>query len=287
MSKTVSRPFLKWAGGKHRHLAYLRRALPKGSRLVEPFVGSGAVFMGTDYPTYLLADNNGDLIDLYMVLRDEGAAFIDECRRYFTQANNSEAKYYNLRERFNEINIDPSEAVEIERCALFVYLNRHCYNGLCRYNSSGGFNVPFGRYSAPYFPLAEMQAFHQKSNERDVEFIAASFRDTMTEALPGDVIYCDPPFLPPQNAQTHFSDYTSAGFDLDDHRLLAVQALLASDIGATVLIQNHSAPVTNLLYRNNGARLGFRKAARTINSNAANRKPTVEVSAWWRPKEAA
>lgn len=283
MSSPISRPFLKWAGGKHRHLAYLRRALPKGPRLVEPFVGSGAVFMGTDYPAYLLADNNGDLIDLYMVLRDEGAVFIDECRSYFTPANNSEARYYDLRERFNEINIDPSEAVEIERCALFVYLNRHCYNGLCRYNSSGRFNVPFGRYSAPYFPAAEMQAFHQKANERDVTFDCTSYTNTLRQALPEDVIYCDPPFLPPKNAKTHFSDYTADGFGIYDHRTLAGMARCAADIGATVLIQNHSAPVTNLLYRNAGARLGFRKAARTINSNAASRKPTIEVSAWWFP----
>lgn len=208
----MDKPFLKWVGGKHRIIDKVARKLPKGDRLVEPFVGSGAVLMGTDYDAYLLADNNGDLIDLYNVLRDEGAEFIEYVRRYFKPGNNTPERYYALRERFNAIKNSSSVMDKIERCALFVYLNRHGFNGLCRYNQSGGFNVPFGRYNKPYFPEKEMQAFYRKLNERDVTLLTCSFTESMMQAQKGDVLYCDPPYAPLQFNANGFVDYVPGGF---------------------------------------------------------------------------
>ena len=128
------RPFLKWAGGKYRIIERIRELLPEGERLVEPFVGSGAVFLNTRYPTYLLADSNPDLINLYRILQTEGEAFIAYCKRNFTARNNSPESYYRLRDVFNTTR-------DLRRkSALFVYLNRHGYNGLCRYNAKGRFN---------------------------------------------------------------------------------------------------------------------------------------------------
>jgi DNA adenine methylase len=156
------KPFLKWAGNKHqivRHIRSILDTLPPGSRLIEPFVGSGAVFLNTRYPRYLLSDVNQDLIHLYQTLQSEGQNFIDYCRSFFVPENNTPDRFYELRVTFNTTQNKTLKA------ALFLYLNRHCYNGLCRYNAKNGFNVPFGRYSKPYFPEQEMWAFYEKSRE--------------------------------------------------------------------------------------------------------------------------
>ena len=148
--KKMGRPFLKWAGSKYRIIDHIQGMLPEGERLVEPFAGSGAVFLNTDYNRYLLADNNADLISLYQILSSQGEVFIELCSRLFRDTTNKEAYYYRRRDEFNKTRNAERKA------ALFIYLNRHGYNGLCRYNSKGGFNVPFGRYKKPYFPADEM-----------------------------------------------------------------------------------------------------------------------------------
>src|SRR5688572_13598849 len=155
MEKHVRRkPFLKWAGSKTKLISFLKPYLPEGDyRYVEPFVGSGAVFLNTDYSKNLLCDSNEDLISLYKILKSEKRSFIKSCEGLFSKANNTDTRFYTLREEFNK-----SSHGE-RRAALFVYLNRHCYNGLCRYNSAGQFNTPFGKYSGPYFPRTEMLAF--------------------------------------------------------------------------------------------------------------------------------
>src|SRR5262245_57226929 len=128
------KPFLKWAGSKTKLVSAIKPLLPSGDRLVEPFVGAGAVFLNTNYPSSLLCDSNADLVSLYQVLRQHGAKFVKECERLFISANNREDRFYKLRDEFN------AGGDSRRHAALFVYLNRHCYNGLCRYNQDGGFN---------------------------------------------------------------------------------------------------------------------------------------------------
>ncbi|MBI3959871.1 MAG: Dam family site-specific DNA-(adenine-N6)-methyltransferase, partial [Chloroflexi bacterium] len=171
------RTFLKWAGNKQRIVDRIAALLPAGQRLVEPFIGSGAVFLNTDYPAYRLADANGDLIDLYTRLQREGRDFIDFCRSLFVAQNNTPAAFYALRSTFNETSDSRLKS------ALFLYLNRYGYNGLCRYNASGGFNVPFGRYKKPYFPQVEMEAFWRES--QTAQFCRADFVTTIQAARPG------------------------------------------------------------------------------------------------------
>jgi len=120
------RPFLKWAGNKYQILSRIVQELPQGSRLIEPFAGSGAVFLNTDFDRYLINDINPDLIGLFETLKQRGEAFIDYAAGFFTPRYNGEKAYYRLRDRFNRTR-DVSE-----KSALFLYLNRHGYNGLCR-----------------------------------------------------------------------------------------------------------------------------------------------------------
>ncbi len=122
------RPFLKWPGGKFRIMDKINHRLPNGRKLIEPFVGAGAVFLNTDFAEYLLNDSNKDLINLYTVLQKEGSSFIQYCKKYFTPHFNQAEQYYILRKEFNVCkNIR-------KKSALFLFLNRHGYNGLCRYN---------------------------------------------------------------------------------------------------------------------------------------------------------
>ncbi len=233
------RPFLKWAGNKYRLVDRIQRLLPGGKRLVEPFVGSGAVFLNTHYDRYLLCDNNADLISLYQILQGEGDEFIRYCQRLFTARNNQPEVFYKKRELFNSTS-DPHL-----KAALFVYLNRHGYNGLCRYNASGGFNVPFGRYKQPYFPAGEMQQFHLKAKK--ASFRHADFTSVIKKSRSGDVIYCDPPYFP-LSTSANFTSYSAGGFSEAQQKDLARLAELSIARGIPVLISNHSTHFTLQVY---------------------------------------
>ena len=141
-----NRAFLKWAGGKYPLLDDIKRHLPKGECLVEPFVGAGSVFLNTDFSRYILADINSDLISLYNIVKMRTDEYVQAARELFVPETNCAEVYYQFREEFNKSQ-DP-----FRRAVLFLYLNRYGYNGLCRYNLRGEFNVPFGRYKKPYFP---------------------------------------------------------------------------------------------------------------------------------------
>ena len=234
-----TRPFLKWAGNKYRIIDRVRAALPAGKCLIEPFAGSGAVFLNTDYEHYIINDNNPDLIHLYNILKKEGAAFIKKCRYYFTPRFNNEEQYYKLRKKFNET------SDTYKRAILFVYLNRHGYNGLCRYNLNGGYNVPFGRYKSPYFPEKEMLVFHKKA--KNAEFVLSGFEQIIQSAKKGDVVYCDPPYVP-LSPSANFTSYSAGGFNMKEQQQLADLANEISVKGIPVLISNHNTSFTRKAY---------------------------------------
>ncbi len=130
------RAFLKWAGGKYGLVEDIKRHLPPARKLVEPFVGAGSVFLNTDYEHYLLADINPDLINLYNLLKERPEDYISEAKRWFVAENNRKEAYLSIRAEFNK-----TDDV-MYRSLAFLYMNRFGFNGLCRYNKKGGFNVP-------------------------------------------------------------------------------------------------------------------------------------------------
>lgn len=273
-SKSISinnntRPFLKWAGNKYRIIDRVRQALPKGKRLIEPFAGSAAVFLNTDYDHYIINDNNPDLIHLYNILKKDGFSFIKKCAYYFTERFNNEEQYYKLRQTFN----DTSDVYK--RAVLFVYLNRHGYNGLCRYNLKGGYNVPFGRYKSPYFPEKEMLIFHEKA--QNAEFVLSSFEQIIQSAKKGDVIYCDPPYVP-LSLSANFTSYSKGGFDLEKQQQLADLANDLSDKGIPILISNHNTAFTRKAYDNANKIMKFH-VQRFISCNGKKRGKAGELLA--------
>lgn len=262
------KPFLKWAGSKYKIIDRITQSLPTGNRLIEPFVGSGAVFLNTNYLEYLVADTNADLINLYNCIKIQGLDFIEYASQLFVENNNKQESFYNLRAEFNQTQ-------DIARkSAIFIYLNRHCFNGLCRYNSSGKFNVPFGRYISPIFPKAELINFWYKS--QSVEFKIANFIETIEQAQLGDVVYCDPPYAP-LDQTSNFTSYTKNEFNLDSQKELAELALKLMSKGICVVISNHDTEFTRSIYT--AAKLNYFDVQRFISSKASNRIKAPELLA--------
>ncbi|WP_028025905.1 Dam family site-specific DNA-(adenine-N6)-methyltransferase [Enterovibrio calviensis] len=263
------RAFLKWAGGKYSLVDDIRKHLPEGKKLIEPFIGAGSVFLNTDYEHYRLADINPDLINLYNLLKQEPQRYIDDVRTLFTQEYNQKEAYLSIREEFNATT-DP-----YLRSLYFLYMNRHGFNGLCRYNKKGGFNVPFGSYKKPYFPQAELEFFSEKSKK--ATFVCEGYEQSFKSARRGSVIYCDPPYAP-LSSTANFTTYSSGGFSLDDQAILGDLARKAAmDKSVPVLISNHDTPLTRSLYH--GAHLNVVRVKRTISRNGSGRNKVNELLA--------
>ncbi|EMU9503519.1 Dam family site-specific DNA-(adenine-N6)-methyltransferase [Enterobacter asburiae] len=265
------RPFLKWAGGKYSLLPELDRLIPAGKRLIEPFVGGGSVFLNSDkHERFLLADVNADLINLYQMLEVDHIRVCSLARMLFERAN-SEVAYKELRDEFNNQSMGAPE-----RAAVFLFLNRHCFNGLIRYNRDGFFNVGWGKYEAPYFPEIEIKAFKQKSHK--CVFLNAGYRRTLALAGEGDVVYCDPPYEPlPGTAG--FTNYAAGGFSWADQVSLAESCVAAHQRGAKVLISNSTAPRVLELYEQHGFTLHHVDARRAISSKGSTRETAKDIVA--------
>ena len=266
------RAFLKWAGGKYGLVEEIQRHLPEARKLVEPFVGAGSVFLNTDYDHYLLADINPDLINLYNLLKESPENYITESKRWFVAESNNKEFYLDVREQFNK-----TDDV-MYRSLAFLYMNRFGFNGLCRYNKKGGFNVPFGSYKKPYFPEKELEFFAEKAKK--ATFVCEGYQDTFKRARKGCVVYCDPPYAP-LSSTANFTSYAGNGFSLDDQAALAnVAETAAKQRGIPVLISNHDTTLTRRLYH--GAELNAVKVKRTISRNGAGRNKVDELLALFR-----
>lgn len=254
---------LKWAGNKSAVMPELARYLPHGSRLVEPFAGSCAVMMATDYPQYLIADINPDLINLYQVIKSDVEYFIKEARCLFKARNAPEA-YYKTRLEFN---LDHS--CRIKRALYFLYLNRHGYRGLCRYNQKGQFNVPYGNYKKPYFPEREILSFAEKSKR--ATFLCAGYQDTLKQLKSGDVVYCDPPY------DDTFASYHSNGFNKEDQKVLA-ETLFWSASEFPVIASNSDTYFIRYIYKGFGVHELITKRSIGISSGESKQGHEVILS---------
>ncbi|MBU5601707.1 MULTISPECIES: adenine-specific DNA-methyltransferase [Citrobacter] len=267
-----NRAFLKWAGGKYPLLDDIKRHLPQGECLIEPFVGAGSVFLNTDFSRYILADINSDLISLYNIVKTRTDEYVQASRELFMPETNQAEVYYQFRDEFNTCQ-DP-----FRRAVLFLYLNRFGYNGLCRYNLRGEFNVPFGRYKKPYFPEAELYHFAEKA--QNAEFHCLSYEECMDRADINSVVYCDPPYAP-LSATANFTAYHTNSFSPKEQAHLAEMAEKLVSKQIPVLISNHDTPDTREWYR--AAKHFQVKVRRSISSNGGTRKKVNELLALYKP----
>lgn len=267
------RPPLKWPGGKYRLLPRIQRHLCRGQRLVEPFAGSAVVSLNTPYPAHWINDVNADLITFLRVLRDDGGAFIDHARQWFQPAYNNEAAYYEARATFN------ATADPVTKAALLLYINKHGFNGLIRYNAAGLLNVPFGRYAGPAFPEEALRLMHRRL--QGATLTSQPFEAVFAGLQEGDVVYCDPPYVP-LSVTADFTTYAAGGFGLNEQERLALLATEAARAGRRVVISNHDTPITQHLYAR-GRKYRF-PVRRTISRDASNRAEAKELLAVFTPR---
>ena len=174
----------------------------------------------------------------------------------------------NLRSEFNTTHDKRLKA------ALFIYLNRHCFNGLMRYNQDGLFNTSFGEYKKAYFPENEMLAFAKKALR--VQIICSNYTDTMNSAVVGDVVYCDPPYVP-LSVTACFTKYHTTGFGQADQENLVLMARELAKKGIPVILSNHDTDFVQHLYA--GANIIRFNVQRNISCQGKNRGKAPELLA--------
>ncbi|MFC0180734.1 Dam family site-specific DNA-(adenine-N6)-methyltransferase [Thorsellia kenyensis] len=258
------RPFLKWAGGKYKVLDFLTPHFPSSDVFVEPFIGAGSVFLNTHYEHYILNDINSDLINLYKIIQNEAKAYIKDAEALFRPANNNPDTFYEFREKFN-LSKDT-----YERAVIFLYLNKFGFNGLCRYNKKGIFNVPFGSYKKVTFNKEKILYFSKKA--QNATFYNYPFEQIFDLAPNNSIIYCDPPYAPLTEGLS-FTSYHTDDFSIESQRKLIELAKKNSlQKKSTVLISNHDTPQTREWY--DDATLYSHKVRRLINSQG--KRPEVK-----------
>lgn len=256
----VSRPLLKWAGGKTQMIPNLIEAMPKSfNNYIEPFIGGGALFFHLSPKSAVIADSNPELINLYQQIAKDYKLVLKLLEK---MPNDEEFFYKERAKRFENLNA-------IEAAARTIYLNRTCFNGLFRVNKSGGFNVPFGKYKDP--KIADGQLLKSASQSlRGTTMVLGDYRNVLQEfAKKGDLVFLDPPYLP-ISQYSDFQRYTKEQFYEDDHRELAAEVSRLSDIGCHVLLTNSNHPLVHELYSD--FHIEVLSTKRNINSRATLRK---------------
>lgn len=267
MSVIDVKPFLKWAGGKSKLVPFIDKVLPyERKRLIEPFAGSSALSLALDFEEYYLNDINSDLINTYQIIKEHGHEFIDYAKSFFSDKNNQESQFYQLREKFNHTDNNA------EKSALFIYLNRHAFNGLCRYNSKGLFNAPFGRYKKPYFPENELIGFFLKSSR--IQLFNQDYKLMFDDLNCDDIIYCDPPYMPLSQTSS-FVAYAQNGFDYQEQINLVQLAESNCHRVQMIIVSNHDIKQTRELYKN--ADIHSVLVQRNIAANSGSRQKVREL----------
>lgn len=266
------RPIFKWVGGKFSGLPTVLEHLPHGKRLIEPFVGGGSVFTNAGFRHNLLNDINSDLINFYQTLQREGHSLITLAYRFFQDYNSADA-FLNVRNAFNNGAYD-----SLHHAAAFLYLNRHCFNGVTRYNRKGEFNVGYGKQKSPHFPLAEMEAFLADDISKYSEFVSGDFAGVIEAAGNDDVIFCDPPYEPLPDT-TGFTNYSGHSFRFEDQQRLVSLLVDAHRRGAKIVITNSGAPNIRELYVGNGFKVYPMPSRRSVSCKASTRMIANDIIA--------
>lgn len=264
---TVS-PFLKWAGGKRQLLAQIRERMPREyNRYYEPFIGGGAVVFDLLPENALINDINEALINAYVQIRENVDSFLDNINRIDSAiGEDGKAYYYSMRNLYN-MKLEKME-YDIELAALFVFLNKHCFNGLYRVNSKGLFNVPYNNSKRV---SCDEESIRMTSDYlKRVTITTGDFEDACRNAGRGDFVFLDSPYAPLN--PTSFESYTKEGFTLESHKRLARLYDELTERGCYCMLTNHNTELIEQLYGNKGYTISVVNVKRMINSDANNRK---------------
>ena len=292
VEKGNTRPFIKWAGGKGQLLDVLKSNLPNGigiqiTKYAEPFVGGGALLFSLlneySFEEVYINDNNKELINAFNVIKEDCTALIEELDVFQKEYEKldidaQQVYYYNKRDKFNELVSNEKNA--ITKAALFIFLNKTCFNGLYRVNKSGKFNVPAGKYKNPL--ICDKENLINISNRlQNVIIHSCDYHDVEKFADEKTLVYFDPPYRP-LNGTSAFTSYTENQFNDDDQIELAKFYKQLSDKGVKVLLSNsdpHNVNFEDDFFDDLYAEFDIQRitAVRMINSKAEKRGNVTEL----------
>ena len=267
MKKRSLSPFVKWAGGKRQLLSQIRERMPKEyNNYYEPFIGGGAVLFELLPEQAIINDINIALINAYRQICDNPELFIKEIQRLDSEMwEDGKKYYYSLRERYNDKLMQ--EELDVELAALFVFINKHCFNGLYRVNGKGLFNVPYNNSRKE--SIDEDVIRDISSYLKNVEILEGDFQAACAQAKKGDFVFIDSPYAPLN--PTSFESYTKEGFDIESHKRLADLYDELTERGCYCMLTNHNTELINELYGNKGYKLDVVSVKRLINSDPSKR----------------
>ena len=267
MSNSSIAPFVKWAGGKRQLIPHIRERMPeKYNDYYEPFVGGGAVIFDLLPANALINDINKALINTYRTICNESDAFLKEVNRLDNDMwEDGKKYYYSIREHYND-KLMRSE-YDVELAALFVFINKHCFNGLYRVNGKGLFNVPYN--NSRRVSVDENVIIATSEYLRGVTIIDGDFEQACKNAKKGDFVFIDSPYAPLN--PTSFESYTKEGFDIESHKRLAKLYDELTARGCYCMLTNHNTELINELYGNKDYKIDVVSVKRMINSDASNR----------------
>lgn len=244
-----AKPFLKWAGGKGQLLSEIQKYYPfengKIYKYAEPFVGGGAVLFDIlnryDLEEVYISDINAELINTYSIIRADVDALIDfltVMRSEFVPKSTDDRKSYYLakRERFNDLKVNGSESINIEKAALMIFLNKTCFNGLFRVNKKGLFNVPMGSYKNPMI-CDEHNLRLVSERLKNVRIVCGDYREAADFIDEKTFVYFDPPYRPITETAS-FTAYTENLFNDEEQAELAKFVDDMHRKGAKVVVSN-------------------------------------------------
>lgn len=267
-----AKPFVKWVGGKRQlleqfHDLYPQDFNPVENKYFEPFVGGGAVFFDLQPYRATLSDWNFELIMTYKVIRDNVEELIEDLKTHKYE------KEYFLKVRSK----NPSRLSPLKIASRFIYLNKTCFNGMYRVNKSGGFNVPFGRYTNPKI-CDEVNLRNVSRLLQNVEIAHRSYTEVLKHAQKGDFIYFDPPYYPVSKTSS-FTSYNSDAFLEKEQRELRDVFFELHKRGCFVMLSNSDTPFIREIYGKLGSDIKIQtvQAGRNINSKSSGRGKVSEV----------
>jgi DNA adenine methylase len=265
--------FLKWVGGKRKILDKLNRNLPiQFNNYYEPFLGGGSVFfyMKQKFPNkkFAISDINKDLINTYQDVRD----YPRELRKWLKKLkeSNSERFYYEVRESFNK-----GKVKGVKRSAVFIYMNKVCFNGIYRVNSKNEFNVPYGNYKNPEIFDDETILLASKLL-KGVKIVCQDYEDLISSIKEDDFVYLDPCYDPLK--KTSFANYTPDRFDNEENIRMSRFVKNIKIKGANVLFSNNFTENVRRLYPKSEGFFWFKfESFRSVGSKGKYREMTPEL----------
>ena len=271
MKNKLVAPVVKWVGGKRQLLSEIEPLFPKRyTTYCEPFVGGGAVLFSKQPRHAVVNDLNKDLITTYLVIRDDVRTLIELLKQY----ENTADYFYKVRD-LDRDKEQYSQLSSVEKAARLLYLNKTCYNGLFRVNSSGEFNSPFGNYKNPNIvnePV--LLAVNKYFCNNDIAFYSEDFASTLKRIKRGAFVYLDPPYDPVSDTSS-FTGYNKGGFDREEQIRLKNCCDELPANGIKFMLSNSSTDFIKELYNNYN--ITTVNANRAINSNGQKRGKVEEV----------